>query len=443
MSLSQHARETTPLLRRGYNDDELILKTEEKLTREMFWEELRTLPRYAWPVLGAQWLEYSMIAINLISIGHLSTTALAAVSLGTMTANVTGVSVLQGLASGLDTVLPAAFTSPQPHLVGLWTQRMGIVVAFNYYAGLAQPIFVVWHNAETIFVALRQDQEVSRMAALYLRWLSLVWGPEPIRLGFIGAPIATVASYHLISIASFIYGRYLVPKTAWHPLSRKMFYDLGILTSLGLSGVAQVASGWWAWECVALATSYLGPTALACQSILISASGVTFQIFSSNANAATIRVGNLLGEENVISAGAASSAGMVVALLSAAVTSLGLLLARHTWPRLYTDDPAVVALVSSVIPVIALYQFPTALAQMGTGHLRITRIPIGIWLAFSCDFGLSGLWIGLTIGLILSSLGLIILWLRTDWRKEVLKVAERNSREERRQKAAKLVDEEN
>ena len=72
-----------------------------------------------------------MIAINLISIGHLSTTALAAVSLGTMTANVTGISVLQGLANGLDTVLPAAFTSSQPQLVGLWTQRMGISVALD------------------------------------------------------------------------------------------------------------------------------------------------------------------------------------------------------------------------------------------------------------------------------------------------------------------------
>ncbi|KAG6899342.1 hypothetical protein C0995_006229, partial [Termitomyces sp. Mi166 len=48
-----------------------------------------------------------------------------------MTANVTGVSVLQGLASGLDTVLPAGFTSSQPQLVGLWTQRMGISVAVD------------------------------------------------------------------------------------------------------------------------------------------------------------------------------------------------------------------------------------------------------------------------------------------------------------------------
>ena len=42
-----------------------------------------------------------------------------------MTAGVTGLSILQGLASALDTMLPSAWTSPQPQLVGLWSQRMG------------------------------------------------------------------------------------------------------------------------------------------------------------------------------------------------------------------------------------------------------------------------------------------------------------------------------
>ncbi|KAG6877023.1 hypothetical protein C0992_011045 [Termitomyces sp. T32_za158] len=125
MSSTEHVGETTPLFPRETDNNGLTSKMKSTSTREMFWEELRTLLEYAWPLLQTQWLEHSMIAVTMISIGHLSTTALAALSLGTMTANVTGVSVLQGLASGLDTILPAAFTSHQPQLVGLWTQRMG------------------------------------------------------------------------------------------------------------------------------------------------------------------------------------------------------------------------------------------------------------------------------------------------------------------------------
>ena len=61
---------------------------------------------------------------TVVSIGHLSTTALAAATLGTMTAGVTAFSIIQGFASSLDTLLPSAWTSEDPRLVGLWAQRM-------------------------------------------------------------------------------------------------------------------------------------------------------------------------------------------------------------------------------------------------------------------------------------------------------------------------------
>ena len=74
---------------------------------------------------STQLLEYSLVLVSVISIGHISTTALAAISLGSMTAGVSGYSVILGLTSALDTVLPSAWTSNQPQLVGLWAQRMG------------------------------------------------------------------------------------------------------------------------------------------------------------------------------------------------------------------------------------------------------------------------------------------------------------------------------
>lgn len=82
-----------------------------------------------------------------------------------------------------------------------------------------------------------------------------MWGPAPIRLGFIGAPIATAFSFNLISLLSVLYGIFYTPSTAWYPPSRRMFTSLGVLVNLGLSGVGQTASEWWAWELVALAAS--------------------------------------------------------------------------------------------------------------------------------------------------------------------------------------------
>ena len=95
----------------------------------------------------------------------------------------------------------------------------------------------------------------------------LVWGPEPIRLGFIGAPIATCIrcvnihtlslrpslispSMNLMSLLSILYGIYWVPRTAWHPFCRRSFQSLGVIVQLGLAGVGQTASEWWSWELI-------------------------------------------------------------------------------------------------------------------------------------------------------------------------------------------------
>jgi len=79
----------------------------------------------------------------------------------------------------------------------------------------------------------------------------LVWGPAPftsLRMGYIGAPIATAISFNLISILSLTYALLWAPREAWHPLNdghgwRRVFAtdSLGYLTKLGLAGVGQTA----------------------------------------------------------------------------------------------------------------------------------------------------------------------------------------------------------
>ncbi|KAG6883064.1 hypothetical protein C0992_009802, partial [Termitomyces sp. T32_za158] len=86
-------------------------------TTHVFWEELHILTRYALPVFCTYILEFSLVMASVISIGHISTTALAAASLGSITANVTAFSVIQGFTNALDTLLPSAWTSSQPQLV--------------------------------------------------------------------------------------------------------------------------------------------------------------------------------------------------------------------------------------------------------------------------------------------------------------------------------------
>lgn len=68
---------------------------------------------------------------------------------------------------------------------------------------------------------------------------NLVWGPEPFKLGYKGAPISTAISFNLISVLTVAYGILYSPPEAWHPLSSKSFKKLGLLMRLGLGGVGE------------------------------------------------------------------------------------------------------------------------------------------------------------------------------------------------------------
>lgn len=204
-----------------------------------------------------------------------------------MTASVTGYSILIGFVSTLDTVLPSTWTSSEPQFVGLWCQRMAVVAAATLI-----PIGVIWLNAEPILLLVRQEAEIARLAGIYLRWALLglpgyafnqiarryyqsqglfvvptriliivaptnallnyllVWGPEFMRFGFIGAPIAAAISVNFGSLLYILYGIFRAPHTAWYPFSRRAFTSLGVLVQLGVAGVGMCASEWWSWELI-------------------------------------------------------------------------------------------------------------------------------------------------------------------------------------------------
>ncbi|KAJ8073477.1 ethionine resistance protein [Marasmius tenuissimus] len=438
--------ENTPLLNppRIVEDVERNDLASPESTSQMFRDEIRILTKYSLPVFGTHLLEFTLVIASVLTIGHLSTKALAAITLGSMTANVTGLSIIQGFTSALDTVLPSAWTSTQPHLVGLWAQRMGVVIAI-----VLIPMLSIWFNAEPILLALKQDPEVAHLAGLYLKWMSLglpVWGPEPIRLGFIGAPIASAISFNLIALMSLIYGVFFVPKTAWYPISKRSFTSLATLVNLGLGGVGQTASEWWAWELVGLAASMISPVALASQSVLLVSASTTFQAPYALAVATSVRIGNLLGEQRARRADIAAKAAIFIAFLVALVWSLMFFVFRNQWSYIFNDDEEVAVYVSSTLPLVALFQVFDGNAAITAGILRargkqitgallnlsgyyVIGIPFGVWLAFKHDLALHGLWIGLTVSLVYSSVFGSWLCLRTDWNREVEKVLERIAKE--------------
>lgn len=478
-SLPPCLAENTPLLSSVVPRASEIVDIVPCAQAEMFWEEAKTLLRYALPVFWTHAFEHSLVIVAVVSIGHISTTALAAATLGFMTAGVTGFSIIQGMANTLDTVLPSAWTSGEPQLVGLWTQRMTILIAM-----VLAPMLWVWFHAEPILLSLRQEPEIAKLAGAYLKWATpglpayafncisrryfqsqglftvptriilfvapinilltflFVWGPEPVRLGFTGAPIASSISYNLVSIASVIYGVFFVPRTAWHPLTTRAFTKLGFLARLSIGSVGQVASSWWSWELVGLASSFLGPVHLATQSVLISTCSSFYQVPYAMSIATSVRVGNLLGERNAHRAGATVRASFLLIAMLSMLLSYTLATLRHSWGYLFNDDPEVVQMVAAVLPLVALAHILDCGATLIGGVLRargrqilsatvnmsayyIVGCPIGFWLTFERDWQLFGLWWGLILAMAYSILIGLNLCLRVDWDREVEKALAR------------------
>lgn len=101
--------------------------------------EAKVLGRYSAPLIMTFMLQYSLTVASIFTVGHLGKVELGAVSLASMTANITGYAIYHGLATSLDTLCAQAYGSGKKKLVGLQMQRM---VYFLW--AITIPIGIIW-----------------------------------------------------------------------------------------------------------------------------------------------------------------------------------------------------------------------------------------------------------------------------------------------------------
>jgi len=126
--------------------------------------ELKVLGKYSAPLMITFILQYSLTVASIFTVGHLGKAELGAVSLASMTANITGYAIYQGLATSLDTLCSQAYGSGKRKLVGLQMQRM---VYFLW--SITIPIGIIWILAENILMVIVPEKDVAVLAGLYLR----------------------------------------------------------------------------------------------------------------------------------------------------------------------------------------------------------------------------------------------------------------------------------
>lgn len=468
----------------GQDDPNTIRQKWEEAVKEgkiqTTWQrEAKVLATYSLPLMATFLLQYSLTLASVFTVGHIGTEELGAVSLASMTANITGYAVYQGLATSLDTLCAQAYGSGKKKLVGLQMQRM-----IYFLWAITIPIGIVWLLSETILLALVPEPAVAELAGIYLKIVLLgapgyaafesgkrfvqaqglfsaslyvliilapfnaflnwffVWH---LKMGFKGAPIAVAIVDNLLPLGLFIYVRYISKNgmSCWPGFTKKALYNWTPMIKLALPGVIMLEAEVLAFEILTFASSYFGVTILAAQSVLATLTNITFMIPFPLSIAASTRVANLIGATLSDAAKVTTKVAFVGACIIGVLNVTLLSALKDYIPYLFTSDPAVIQTVSDILPLCAAFQLFDALTALCNGTLRglgrqhfggyvqlfcyyVIAMPISFGTAFGAGWGLWGLWTGVALALGLVSLIEFVYLAKTDWVRSVEEAMARN-----------------
>lgn len=449
-------------------DEEIVRETFENvvksktlpLTNPMV--ELKHLVKSSVPLVLTFLLQNSLSTISVVSVGHLGATELAAVSMGAMTANITGYATIQGIATALDTLCPQAFGAKRYHLVGGYLQKCTALIFTVMF-----PILILWFFfGYEIICLLVPDKDTAKLSAEYLKYLVpgipayilfecgkrflqaqgvyhistyvlFIAAPSNVfmnfffvsKIGYIGAPVAVAINYWIMAIGLFIGTLYFVkpeqtssglsPLVCWGGLDlKKAFSSWKKLLSLAVPGLIMIEAEFLAFEILTLMASYLGTIALAAQSVGSTMASLTYQVPFAIGIAASTRIANYLGAGLAEPAKVATRVALGFGLGISVFNFIVLFTFDRQIADIFTDDEQVIAMIEQVMWLIALMQVSDAMNANSAGCLRgqgqtkiggyvnlfsyyVLGIPISIYISFYSPWKgtLHGLWIGSVVAL--------------------------------------------
>lgn len=257
------------------------------------------------------------------------------------------------------------------------------------------------------------------------------------KLGIAGAAWATFSSRVFMAIVIMIY----VMKNDKFKQYDVTFHFRGInfpiikkILRLGLPSGFQYFFEVGAFSLAVVMIGWIGANELAAHQIAINLASISFMAVLGISQAASIRVGNAMGEQNIDNVRKAGFTGIILGASIMSLAGLSFILLHNILPTLYINDEKVISIASRLIIIAALFQLSDGTQAVGIGVLRgltdvkgptiitfiaywIISLPIAYLLAFNFKLGVDGVWIGLLIGLTVSA---ILLTLRFNHKSKQL-----------------------
>jgi multidrug resistance protein, MATE family len=256
-----------------------------------------------------------------------------------------------------------------------------------------------------------------------LNWI-LVFGNLGVAAsGASGAAYATSASRWFAVVLLFIY--------FWRYVDRARFGLTGKLEGAAELGRRMRAVGWplsaahgletAAFSVMTLFAGWAGVAHVAIYQITLNMMGLVFMIALGLGGAASVRVARAVGRGANDEVRRAGGAAIAIGLTLAALFALMMFVWPELLTRIYSDDPAVLALAVATLSVAAIASFADCAHGVTMGALRGTgdiwpatmmylfafwcvMLPAGYYLSAERGMGAPGLLIGVAIGTALASL---------------------------------------
>lgn len=201
------------------------------------------------------------------------------------------------------------------------------------------------------------------------------------------------------------------------------------LLALGLPAALQITVEIGVFALATTLIGRLGAVALASHQITLNTASLTYMVPLGISSAAAVRVGQAIGRKDIPGAANAGTAAIFIGAAFMSLASVVLLVFPRWIARMYTPQEKIIESTVTLLAVCAAFQLFDGIQAVATGALRGTGdtrtpmlchftmywligLPLGAWLCFRHGWGVTGLWIGLSLSLILIGCILLLIWRR-------------------------------
>ncbi|CAK9182991.1 unnamed protein product [Ilex paraguariensis] len=341
---------------------------------------------------------YLIPAISVMFAGHLGELQLAAGNLANSWATVTGLSFMRlgrdrrnaeswdsmiswyakgqvGLSGALETLCGQGYGAQLYRMLGIYLQASCIISIFFCII-----ISIFWMFTEPILILLHQDHQISKTAALYIKYLIpglfaygflhnilrflqtqsvvvplVVCSGVPLvihigityilvhwtHLAFKGAALAVSVSLWISVLMLAVYVLKAKKfKQTWEGFSWESFHYILISLQLAIPSAAMVCLEYWAFELLVI-LSGLMPNSKITTSLIgmcVNTEGIAYMITYGLSAAASTRVSNELGAGNPDRAKHAMAVSLKVSILLGVVVILALGFGHDIWAGFFSDS---------------------------------------------------------------------------------------------------------